>query len=95
VTNRPGDDHRPSRREVLKPAEYVGGAAIAAVFTAVIVFFGTRDWNLTLISAGGVFIIVLMVLALLSMAVKPNPGEHGDGTGGDPARKDPTDDSGH
>lgn len=95
MTNRPGDDHRPSRREVLKPAEYVGGAAIAAVFTAVIVFFGTRDWNLTLISAGGVFIIVLMVLALLSMAVKPNPGEHGDGTGGDPARRDPPDGSGH
>jgi hypothetical protein len=91
VTNRPGDDHRPSRREMLKPAEYVGGAAIAAVFTAVIVYFGTRDWNLTLISAGGVFIVVLMVLALLAMAVKPNPGDHGDGTGGDPARRDPGD----
>jgi hypothetical protein len=91
VTNRPGDDHRPSRREMLKPAEYVGGAAIAAIFTAVIVYFGTRDWNLTLISAGGVFIVVLMVLALLAMAVKPNPGDHGDGTGGDPARRDPED----
>ncbi|MGR2752331.1 hypothetical protein [Agromyces arachidis] len=95
MTNRPGDDYRPSRREVLRPAEYVGGAAIAAVFTAVIVFFGTRDLNLTLISAGGVFIVVLMVLALLSMAVKPNPGEHGDGTGGDPGRRDPTDGPGH
>ena len=94
MTNTPGE-YKPSRRDVLRPIEYVGGAAIAAVFTAVIVFFGTRDWNLTLISAGGVFIIVLMVLALLSMAVKPNPGEHGDGTGGDPARKDPTDDGGH
>jgi sugar phosphate permease len=95
VTNSPGDDYRPSRREVLKPAEYVGGAAIAAVFTALIVIFTTRDWNLTLISAGGVFIIVLMSLALLSMTVKPNPGEHGDGTGGDPARRDPSDDAGH
>ena len=95
MTNRPGDQFRPSRRDVLRPAEYVGGAAIAAVFTAVIVFFGTRDVNTTLISAGGVFIIVLMVLALLAMAVKPNPGDHGDGTGGDPARKDPSDDRGH
>ena len=95
MTNRPGDDHRPSRREVLKPAEYVGGAAIAAVFTAVIVYFGTRDWNLTLISAGGVFIIVLMSLALLAMAVKPNPEDHGDCTGGDPSRRDPSDDRGH
>ena len=95
MTNRPGDEHRPSRRDVLRPAEYVGGAAVAAVFTAVIVFFGTRDWNLTLITAGGVFIIVLMALALLSMAVKPNPGDHGDGTGGDPARRDPSDEPRH
>jgi hypothetical protein len=29
------------------------------------------------------------------MAVKPNPGDHGDGTGGDPARRDPSDDRGH
>ncbi|HEX6955490.1 MAG TPA: ABC transporter ATP-binding protein [Agromyces sp.] len=94
MTNRPGD-HRPSRRDVLKPAEYVGGAAIAAIFTAIIVYFGTRDWNLTLISAGGVFIIVLMSLALLAMAVKPNPDDHGDGTGGDPSRRDPSDDRGH
>lgn len=94
MTNRPGDDYRPSRREVLKPAEYVGGAAIAAIFMGLIVLITTRDWTLTLISAGGVFIIVLMTLALLSMAVKPNPGEHGDGTGGDPARRDP-DDSAH
>ena len=65
MTTSPGDDQRPSRREMLKPAEYVGGAAIAAVFTAVIVYFGTRDWNLTLISAGGVFIVVLMVLLLV------------------------------
>lgn len=95
MTNRPGDDHRPSRRDVLRPAEYVGGAAIAAVFTAIIVFFGTRDWNLTLISAGGVFIIVLMALALLTMAARPNPGDHGDGTGGDPSRKGPPEDRGH
>lgn len=94
MTNRPGD-HRPSRRDVLKPAEYVGGAAIAAVFTAVVVFISTRDWNLTLISAGGVFIIVLMSLALLAMAVKPNPEDHGDGTGGDPTPPDPSDGSGH
>jgi hypothetical protein len=71
----------------MRPIEYVGGAAIAAVFTAFIVFFGTRDWTITLITLGGTFIVVLMTLALLSMAVKPNAGEHGDGTGGDPERR--------
>ena len=88
----PSGDFRPSRRDVLRPVEFVGGAAIAAVFTALIVLMSTRDWTLTLITAGGTFIVVLMVLALLAMTIKPNPGEHGDGTGGDPARKDP---SGH
>ena len=92
MTQSPGDDFRPSRRDVLRPVEYVGGAAIAAVFTALIVLMSTRDWTLTLITAGGTFIVVLMVLALLAMTIKPNSGEHGDGTGGDPARKDP---SGH
>lgn len=90
MTQPPGDDFRPSRRDVLRPAEYVGGAAIAAVFTAIIVLMTMRDWTLTLITAGGVFIVVLMVLALLAMTVKPNPGEHGDGTGGDPGRRDPS-----
>ncbi|WP_353815035.1 hypothetical protein [Agromyces sp. SYSU T00266] len=87
MTNSPDGGYRPSRRDVLRPVEYVGGAAIAAAFTAFIVLFGTRDWTLTLITLGGVFIIVLMVLALLSMAVKPNAGEHGDGTGGDSERR--------
>lgn len=90
MTQPPGDDFRPSRRDVLRPAEYVGGAAIAAVFTALIVLMSTRDWTITLITAGGTFIVVLMVLALLAMTIKPNPGEHGDGTGGDSARKDPS-----
>ncbi|MBM7502859.1 ABC transporter ATP-binding protein [Agromyces aurantiacus] len=95
MTQSPGDDFRPSRRDVLRPAEYVGGAAIAAVFTAAIVLMVTRDWLITLIALGGVFIIVLMVLALLAMTVKPNPGEHGDGTGGDPMRRDPSGPSAH
>ena len=90
MTQPPGDDFRPSRRDVLRPAEYVGGAAIAAVFTALIVLMSTRDWTITLITAGGTFIVVLMVLALLAMTIKPNPGEHGDGSGGDPARKGPS-----
>ncbi|BDZ54804.1 ABC transporter ATP-binding protein [Agromyces marinus] len=94
MTNTPDGGYRPKRRDLLRPIEYVGGAAIASVFTSIIVFFGTHDWTLTLITFGGVFIVVLMVLALFTMAVKPNPGEHGDGTGGDPARKPPGD-AGH
>ena len=71
VSQSPGE-YRPSRREVLRPIEYVAGAAIAAIFTSLIVLMVTRDWTLTLITAGGVFIIVLVTMALFAMAVKPD-----------------------
>jgi hypothetical protein len=74
VTQSPGE-YKPSRREVLRPVEYVGGAAIAAIFTGVITLVVTRDLTLALIGAGGVFIIVLVALALFAMAVKPDASE--------------------
>lgn len=74
VTQNP-DQYKPSRRDVLRPAEYVGGAAIAAIFTGLVVLITAREPMLALIVAGIVFIVVLVVLALLSMAVKPNAEE--------------------
>jgi len=74
VTQSPGE-YKPNRRDVLRPVEYVGGAAIAAVFTGVVTLVVTRDLTLALIATGGVFIIVLVVLALLAMAVKPDASE--------------------
>lgn len=74
MSQSPGD-YKPSRREVLRPAEYVGGAAIAAIFTGVITLVVTRDFTLSLIATGGVFIIVLVALALFAMAVKPDASE--------------------
>ncbi len=71
----PNGDYKPSKREMLRPVEYVGGAAIAAIFTGVITLVATREWNLALIATGGVFIIVLVGLALFSMAVKPDAME--------------------
>lgn len=95
MTQSPGE-YQPSRKDRLRPAEYVGGAAIAAVFVGVICLVATRDWTITLIGAGGVFIIVLVVLALLQMAIKPNADEQaelGEGEGGPgepPAPQGPT-----
>ncbi|RZS63532.1 hypothetical protein EV187_3438 [Agromyces ramosus] len=74
MSQSPGE-YKPSRREVLRPVEYVGGAAIAAIFTGVITLVVTRDLTLALIGTGGVFIIVLVALALLAMAVKPDASE--------------------
>lgn len=71
----PSGDYKPSRRDVLRPVEYVGGAALSAIFTGVVVLVTARDLTLALIIAGIVFIVVLVVLALLAMAVKPNAEE--------------------
>lgn len=71
MSQSPGE-FKPSRRDMLRPIEYVGGSAIAAVFTSLIVLMVTRDVTLTLITAAGVFIVVLVVLALFAMAVKPD-----------------------
>lgn len=73
--SKPTGDYQPSRREVLRPAEYVGGAAIAALFVGFVVLFGTRDIVLTAIATGAVFIIVLVALALLAMTIKPDAAE--------------------
>lgn len=73
--SKPPGDYQPSRREVLRPAEYVGGAAIAAIFVGVITLGVTRDLVLAAIGMGGVFIIVLVVLALLAMTIKPDAAE--------------------
>jgi uncharacterized membrane protein YkgB len=106
VSQSPGE-YRPSRRDVLRPAEYVGGAAIAAIFTGVVVLVTARDMNLALIGAGIVFIVVLVVLALLAMAVKPNadetaelgeprgPGDGAPGASGAPGSPDEPGPSGH
>ena len=89
MTNTPGE-YKPSRRDVLRPIEYVGGAAIAAIFTGLVVLVTARELMLALIIAGIAFIVVLMTLALLSMAVKPNAEETAeiDGTAPDARESD-------
>jgi heme A synthase len=98
VTQSPGE-FKPSRRDMLRPAEYVGGAAIAAIFTGAVTLFVTRELTLSLIATGGVFIVVLVVLALLAMVVKPDAAEsaeldddaksRGDGDGEGPDGRPP------
>ena len=45
-------------------------SAIAAVFVGVLVYFGTRKVDQTLIWAGLTFIVVLVGIATLSLSVK-------------------------
>jgi hypothetical protein len=49
---------------------YISLAAIAAIFVGILVYFGVRDWNQTLIWAGLTFIVVLVTIATLALSVK-------------------------
>jgi hypothetical protein len=63
---------------VLKPLELLGGAALAAIFVGVIALMGTRDFTFAVIATGVVFIIVLVVSAMFSLAVGPDEAEVAD-----------------
>ena len=49
---------------------YLTLSAIAAIFVGVLVYFGTRKWDQTLIWSGMTFIVVLVGIATLALSVK-------------------------
>lgn len=69
---------QPSRREVMRPAELVGGSAIVALFAGVIMLIGARSWMLAGIGFGVVFIVALVVTALFVQSLKPSDDEKAD-----------------
>lgn len=66
-----------SRRDILRPLELVGIAAVIAIFVGAIVLLATREWNLAFIFLGIAFIGALLVLAMLMLAVKPDEFDTG------------------
>lgn len=66
---------KPSRKDVMRPYEYLSIAGVLAVFSALITLMATRDPLVTVIAFGVVFIIALMSLALLALAIKPDDNE--------------------
>lgn len=75
-TAQPG--RTPSAREVLRPAELIGGAAAFAVFVGLVVLVATREPWLAGIGFGVAFIIVLVVLAMFVLGIKPDDAEKAD-----------------
>jgi len=77
----------PTRREKLRPIEYVMLSGLMALFSGLIVIMVTRDVISGTIVAGLVFVVVLIGIAMLMLAVSPNSlpdGEKPDpGTGND------------
>ncbi|MFC4243936.1 hypothetical protein ACFOYW_11165 [Gryllotalpicola reticulitermitis] len=76
--SRPSAGRKPSRREVLRPAELVGGSAILAVFAGLIMWMGSRSWIVAVVGCGVVFIIALVVTALFVQSIKPTDDEKAD-----------------
>ena len=66
---------KPSRKDRTKPVELLVLSGVMAVFTGLIVLMATRDIVLSLIFLGIAFIVVLVVLAMLVLAVRPDGEE--------------------
>ena len=71
-------DRQPSRHEVLRPAELVGGSALLALFAGLIMLIGSRSWLVAVIGFGVVFIVALVVIALFVQSIKPTAEEQAD-----------------
>jgi undecaprenyl pyrophosphate phosphatase UppP len=75
----------PSRQDRLRPLEFVVISVIVAVFIGLVVLFTTRQPILAVIFFGVAFIVSLVVIAMLSLAIKPNEAEQTDITEQDDA----------
>ncbi|MCF8549934.1 MAG: hypothetical protein K9G09_03455 [Pontimonas sp.] len=79
--------NQPSRRDRLRPAEYVMLSGFMALFGGLIVLMVTRDPLIAIVLAGLIFVIVIIGIAMLVLAVSPNSTPEGQretpGTGND------------
>jgi peptidoglycan/LPS O-acetylase OafA/YrhL len=65
----------PARKDRVRPVELLALAAGFALFAGLIVLMSTRDIVLSLIFFGLAFIVVLVGLAMLSLAIRPTGDE--------------------
>ncbi|WP_430591801.1 hypothetical protein [Humidisolicoccus flavus] len=66
---------KPTRRDKLKPVEYIGFAGIIGVFTGLVVAMAVRSLEYALIFGGVAFIGTIVVSATVMLAVKPRAEE--------------------
>lgn len=67
--------NQPTRKDVMRPFEYLGIAGAIAVFCGLIFLATTRDVLVTIIGFGVIFILALLTLALLALVMKPGDAE--------------------
>lgn len=77
----------PTRRQKLRPIEYVMLSGVMSLFAGLVVLMVTRDLLVSVIASGLVFIVVIIGIAMLLLAVSPNSAQDGEksspGTGND------------
>lgn len=69
--HQPDQPGEPSRRQKLKPFEYLAFAAAAGIFIGLIVLMAVREVTLALVFGGIGFIATLLLVATLMLAIKP------------------------
>ncbi|MCR8671879.1 ABC transporter ATP-binding protein [Agrococcus sp. HG114] len=62
---------QPTRKQQLKPFEYLAFAGAAGVFVGLTVLLVVRDVVLALVFGGVAFILTLLITATLMLAIKP------------------------
>lgn len=63
------NENRPTFRDRMKPMEYLGFAAVAAIFTGLVVLLTSKNWVLVGIFALAAFVVCLITLATLLLMV--------------------------
>jgi peptidoglycan/LPS O-acetylase OafA/YrhL len=65
----------PTKKDRVRPAELIALAAGFALFAGLVVLMSTRDIVLSLVFFGLAFIVVLIALAMLTLAMRPTSAE--------------------
>ncbi|CAN5279007.1 hypothetical protein BH09ACT3_BH09ACT3_11550 [soil metagenome] len=65
----------PSRRDRLRPLEYLLIALVVSVFVGLVVLGTTRQLLLAVVFFGVAFIVSLVGIAMLALAIKPDDAE--------------------
>ncbi len=64
-------------RRMMAPMEFVAIAGTLSLFALLVVLMVTRDWSNAFIASGATFVLVIMVIAMLLLAMKPNATPEG------------------
>lgn len=62
----------------LRPGEYVVMAGLMAVFAGLVVLMVTRDALTAVLVAAGIFVLVVIAIAMLLLAIIPNEKPEGE-----------------